>query len=52
MAITAVDYRITSEERRHTLQIGAPIGAHGQRVPWQIVLLSVLDGRVLMAVKQ
>jgi hypothetical protein len=50
VAITAVVYNIsTFEERRHTLQIGVWIGVHGQRVPGPIVILSVLDGRVLMA---
>jgi hypothetical protein len=34
------------------LQIGVSIGVHGRRVPGPIVILSVLDGRVLMAVRQ
>jgi hypothetical protein len=41
-----------SEERRHTLHIGLSIGAHGRRVPSPIVILSVLDGGVLMTVRQ
>jgi hypothetical protein len=36
----------------HTLQIGVSIGVLGRRVPGPIVLLSVLDGRVMMAVRQ
>jgi hypothetical protein len=40
----------TSEERRHTMQVGVSIGVHGRRIPGPIVLLSVLYGRVLMAV--
>jgi hypothetical protein len=43
---------LTSEERRHTFHIGVSICVHGRRVPGPIVLLSVLDGRVLMAVRQ
>jgi hypothetical protein len=43
---------LASEERRHTLQIGVSIGVRGRRVPGPIVILSVLDGRVLMAVRQ
>jgi hypothetical protein len=34
------------------LKISASIGVLGRRVPGPIVLLSVLDGRVLMAVRQ
>jgi hypothetical protein len=41
---------LTSEERWHTLQIGVSIGVPCRRVPGPIVLRSVLDGRVLMAV--
>jgi hypothetical protein len=53
VAVTTVAYNcLTSKERRHTLQIGVSIGVHGRRVPSLIVLLSVLDGRVLMAVRQ
>jgi hypothetical protein len=50
VAITTVVYNCfqTSKERRHTLQIGVP----GRRVPGPIVLPSVLDGGVLMAVRQ
>jgi hypothetical protein len=52
VAIIAVAYRfLTSEERRHTLQIGVSIVVDGRRVPGPIVLLSVLDGTVLMAVR-
>jgi hypothetical protein len=43
---------LTSEKRRHTLQIGVSIGVLGRRVHCPIILLSVLDGRVLMAVRQ
>jgi hypothetical protein len=43
---------LRSKERRHTLQIGVSIGVLGRRVPGPIVLLSVLDGRVLMTVRQ
>jgi hypothetical protein len=43
---------LTSEEHRHILRIGVSIGVHGRRVPGPTVLLSVLDGRVLMAVTQ
>jgi hypothetical protein len=42
----------TSEEHRYALHIGVSIGVHGRRVPGPIVLLSVLDGRVLMVVRQ
>jgi hypothetical protein len=50
---TTVAYSFsTPEERRHTLQMGVPMGVHGQRVPGPIVLLSVLGGRVPIAVKQ
>jgi hypothetical protein len=52
VAITAVAYSfLSSEERRHILQIGVPIGVHGRRVPGPIVLLSVLDGTALMTVR-
>jgi hypothetical protein len=43
---------LASKERRHTLHICVSIGARGRRVPGTIVLLSVMDGRVLMAVRQ
>jgi hypothetical protein len=53
VAITAVAYSlITSEERRHTLQIGVSIGVRDRRLPGPIVLLSVLDSTVLVAVRQ
>jgi hypothetical protein len=53
MAITSVAYGIlTSEDRRHTLQIGVSVGVPSRRVPGSIVLLSVLNGKVLMAVRQ
>jgi hypothetical protein len=42
----------TSEERRHTLQMGVSIGVPCRPEPGPIVLLSVLDSRVLMAVRQ
>jgi hypothetical protein len=42
----------TSKARRHILHIGVSIGVPGRRVPGPSVLLSVLDGRVLMAVRQ
>jgi hypothetical protein len=43
---------LTSEERRHTLQIGVSIGVIGRRVCGPLVLLSVLDCRVSMTVIQ
>jgi hypothetical protein len=49
VVITAVaDSFSVSEKRQHTLHINVL----GRRVPGPIVLLSVLDGRVLMAVRQ
>jgi hypothetical protein len=33
------------------MYIGVPIGVRGRRVPGTIVLLSVVDGRELMAVR-
>jgi hypothetical protein len=51
VAITAVAYSfLTSEERWHTLEICVSAGVPIRRVPGPIVLLSVLDGRVLMAI--
>jgi hypothetical protein len=35
---------LTSEERRHTVQIGVSICVHGRRIPGLIVLLSAVDG--------
>jgi hypothetical protein len=53
VVITAIVYSfLTSEERRHTLQICVSIGVHGRRLPGPIVQLSVLDGNELMAVRQ
>jgi hypothetical protein len=53
MTIIAVAYGfLTYEERQHTLWIGVLIVVPGRRVPGPIVLLSVLDGRVLIAVRQ
>jgi hypothetical protein len=55
VSIITVAYIIvlqTSKERRHTLHIGVWIGVSGRRVPGQIVLPGVLDGKVLMAVRQ
>jgi hypothetical protein len=53
MAITTVAYHfVTSEERRHTLQIGVSICLHGRRVLGQVALPCVIYGRVLMAVRQ
>jgi hypothetical protein len=52
VAITTVAYSLlTSEERRHTLQIRVSIGVLGRRVPGPIVLQSILDGRLRMAVR-
>jgi hypothetical protein len=53
VAITAVAYNfLTAEERRHTLQIVVLISVIGRRVRNPIVLHRVLDGRVLMALRQ
>jgi hypothetical protein len=41
-----------SEERRHTLEIGVSLGLPGRRVPGLIVLLSVLNDTVWMAIRQ
>jgi hypothetical protein len=53
VAINAVANSIvlTSKERRHTLLIGVSIGVPCRRVPRPIVLLSVLDCMILMAVR-
>jgi hypothetical protein len=55
MSIITVAYIIVlqiTKERRDTLHIGVWIGVYGRRVPGQIVLPGVLDGKVLIAVRQ
>jgi hypothetical protein len=53
----SVNYRgcffsFTSGKRRHTLHIGVSIGVLGRIMPGPIFVLSVLDGKVLIAVRQ
>jgi hypothetical protein len=52
VAITVVYCSFNLEERRHALHVGVWIGVPRQRLPGPIVLLNVLDGRALMAVRQ